>query len=127
MRSIAKIELRFNFKYFDDINELLKTFIDRINPDHKSKIEYSLEDLRNNIFYSVLTDENGDILVDEHENKLLAENGVTDTEVFQNLTQAYMPKNEKIIRDIIIRIDDDITVEQLSEGEKETYPCKDSS
>lgn len=105
--SIAKIELRFNFKYFDDINELLKTFIDRINPDHKSKIEYSLEDLRNNIFYSVLTDENGDILVDEHENKLLAENGVTDTEVFQNLTQAYMPKNEKIIRDIIIRIDDD--------------------
>lgn len=43
----------------------------------------------------MLTDENGDILVDEHENKLLAENGVTDTEVFQNLTQAYMPKNEK--------------------------------
>ena len=124
MRSIAKIELRFNFKYFDDINELLKTFIDRINPDHKSKIEYSLEDLRNNIFYSVLTDENGDILVDEHENKLLAENGVTDTEVFQNLTQAYMPKNEKIIRDIIIRIDDDITVEQLSEGEKKLILVK---
>ena len=122
--SIAKIELRFNFKYFDDINELLKTFIDRINPDHKSKIEYSLEDLRNNIFYSVLTDENGDILVDEHENKLLAENGVTDTEVFQNLTQAYMPKNEKIIRDIIIRIDDDITVEQLSEGEKKLILVK---
>ena len=122
--SIAKIELRFNFKYFDDINELLKTFIDRINPDHKSKIEYSLEDLRNNIFYSVLTDENGDILVDEHENKLLAENGVTDTEVFQNLTQAYMPKNEKIIRDIIIRTDDDITVEQLSEGEKKLILVK---
>ena len=122
--SIAKIELRFNFKYFDDINELLKTFIDRINPDHKSKIEYSLEDLRNNIFYSVLTDENGDILVDEHETKLLAENGVTDTEVFQNLTQAYMPKNEKIIRDIIIRIDDDITVEQLSEGEKKLILVK---
>lgn len=122
--SIAKIELRFNFKYFDDINELLKTFIDRINPDHKSKIEYSLEDLRNNIFYSVLTDENGDILVDEHENKLLAENGVTDTEVFQNLTQAYMPKNEKIIRDIIIRIDDDITVEQLREGEKKLILVK---
>lgn len=122
--SIAKIELRFNFKYFDDINELLKTFIDRINPDHKSKIEYSLEDLRNNIFYSVLTDENGDILVDEHENKLLAENGITDTEVFQNLTQAYMPKNEKIIRDIIIRMDDDITVEQLSEGEKKLILVK---
>ena len=122
--SIAKIELKFNFKYFDDINELLKTFIDRINPDHKSKIESSLEDLRNNIFYSVLTDENGDMLVDEYENKLLDENGVTDTEVFQNLTQAYMPKNEKIIRDIIIRIDDDITVEQLSEGEKKLILVK---
>ena len=122
--SISKIILKFNFKYFDDVNELLKTFINRINPDHKSKIECSLEDLRNNIFYSVLIDENGDILVDENENKLLVENGVTDTEVFQNLTQAYMPKNEKIIRDIIIQIDDDITVEQLSEGEKKLILVK---
>lgn len=122
--SISKIVLKFNFKYFDDVNELLKTFINRINPDHKSKIECSLEDLRNNIFYSVLIDENGDILVDENENKLLVENGVTDTEVFQNLTQAYMPKNEKIIRDIIIQIEDDVTVEQLSEGEKKLILVK---
>ena len=122
--SISKIVLKFNFKYFDDVNELLKTFINRINPNHKSKIECSLEDLRNNIFYSVLTDENGDILVDENENKLLVENGVTDTEVFQNLTQAYIPKNEKIIRDIIIQIDDDVTVEQLSEGEKKLILVK---
>ena len=122
--SISKIVLKFNFKYFDDVNELLKTFINRINPDHKNKIECSLEDLRNNIFYSVLTDENGDILVDENDNKLLVENGITDTEVFQNLTQAYMPKNEKIIRDIVIQIDDDITVEQLSEGEKKLILVK---
>lgn len=114
--SISTIELKFNFKYFDDVNELLKTFINRINPDHKSKIECNLEDLRNSIFYSALTDENG--------NKLLAEIGITDTEVFQNLTQAYMPKNEKIIKDIIIQIDDDITVEQLSEGEKKLILVK---
>ena len=55
--------------------------------------------MRNSIFYSALTDENGNILVDENGNKLLAEIGITDTEVFQNLTQAYMPKNEKIIKD----------------------------
>lgn len=122
--SISKIELKFNFKYFDDVNELLKTFINRINPDHKSKIECNLEDLRNNIFYSVLTDENGNILVDENGNKLLAEIGITDTEVFQNLTQAYMPKNEKIVKDIIIKMDDDITVEQLSEGEKKLILVK---
>lgn len=122
--SISKIELKFNFKYFNDVNKLLKTFIDRINPDHKSKIECSLEDLRNSIFYSVLTDENGNILVDENGNELLAEIGITDTEVFQNLTQAYMPKNEKIIKDIIIKIDDDITVEQLSEGEKKLILVK---
>lgn len=122
--SISTIELKFNFKYFDDVNELLKTFINRINPDHKSKIECNLEDLRNSIFYSVLTDENGNILVDENGNKLLAEIGITDTEVFQNLTQAYMPKNEKIIKDIIIQIDDDITVEQLSEGEKKLILVK---
>ena len=122
--SISKIELKFNFKFFDDVNELLKTFVDRINPDHKSKIECNLEDLRNSIFYSVLTDENGNIRVDENGNKLLAEIGITDTEVFQNLTQAYMPKNEKIIKDIIIQIDDDITVEQLSEGEKKLILVK---
>ena len=122
--SISTIELKFNFKYFDDVNELLKTFINRINPDHKSKIECNLEDLRNSIFYSVLTDENGNIRVDENGNKLLAEIGITDTEVFQNLTQAYMPKNEKIIKDIIIQIDDDITVEQLSEGEKKLILVK---
>lgn len=122
--SISTIELKFNFKYFDDVNELLKTFINRINPDHESKIECNLEDLRNSIFYSVLTDENGNILVDENGNKLLAEIGITDTEVFQNLTQAYMPKNEKIIKDIIIQIDDDITVEQLSEGEKKLILVK---
>lgn len=122
--SISKIVLKFNFKYFDDVNELLKTFIDKINPDHKSKIECSLEELRNSIFYSVLTDENGNILVDENGNKLLAEIGITDTEVFQNLTQAYMPKKEKIIRDIIIQIDDDVTVEQLSEGEKKLILVK---
>lgn len=122
--SISKIVLKFNFKYFDDVNELLKTFIDKINPDHKSKIECSLEELRNSIFYSVLTDENGNILVDENGNKLLAEIGITDAEVFQNLTQAYMPKKEKIIRDIIIQIDDDVTVEQLSEGEKKLILVK---
>ena len=122
--SISTIELKFNFKYFDDVNELLKTFINRINPDHKSKIECNLEDLHNSIFYSALTDENGNILVDENGNKLLAEIGITDTEVFQNLTQAYMPKNEKIIKDIIIQIDDDITVEQLSEGEKKLILVK---
>lgn len=122
--SISTIELKFNFKYFDDVNELLKTFINRINPDHKSKIECNLEDLRNSIFYSAHTDENGNILVDENGNKLLAEIGITDTEVFQNLTQAYMPKNEKIIKDIIIQIDDDITVEQLSEGEKKLILVK---
>lgn len=122
--SISRIELKFNFKYFDDVNELLKTFINRINPDHKSKIECSIEDLRNNIFYSALSDENGNALVDENGNKLLVENGITDTEVFQNLTQAYMPKNEKIIKDIIIQIDNDITVKQLSEGEKKLILVK---
>ena len=30
------------------------------------KIECNLEDLRNSIFYSALTDENGNILVDEN-------------------------------------------------------------
>lgn len=122
--SIAKVELSFNFKYFDNVNELLKAFINRINPDRKSKIEYNLEDLRNKIFCTVLADKNGHILVDKNGSILLVQTGITDMEVFQNLTQAYLPKDEKIIKDIVIKINDDITVEQLSEGEKKLILVK---
>ena len=91
------VELYFDFRYFYEFNELLKAFIDKINPKHKSKVNYRLEELK-----ELATD--GDV--------------INDLEVFRYLTQAYMPKHKKVISRIVIRVNKDITVEQLSEGEK---------
>lgn len=124
INSVSKICLTFSFKHYEKVNELLKAFVDRINPEHKQNMEYSISDLRNAIFYSALTDADGYILVDANGAVLLAENGTNDIEVFQWFTQAYMPKQEKIISNIKIYLTDDITVEQLSEGEKKLILVK---
>jgi len=124
VNSVSKICLAFSFKHYEKVNELLKAFIDRINPDHKLSMEYSIDDLRKTIFYSALTDSDGHVLVDANGALLLAENGTNDIEVFQWFTQAYMPKHEKIISNIKIYLTDDITVEQLSEGEKKLILVK---
>lgn len=114
--AVSKIELSFSFKHFDEVNELLKAFIDRINPEHKAKQTYTLEELKNRLTHETHLDELGNAIVVERE--------IEDLEVFQLLTQAYMPKNDKIIKDIIIEINDGITVQQLSEGEKKLILVK---
>ena len=114
--SIPKIELKFDFKNFDEANELLKTFINRINPKHKIKKKYTLEELKDKITHETH--------LDELDNEVVFETEIEDLDVFRYLTQAYMPKNDKIIKDIIIEIDNDITVEQLSEGEKKLILVK---
>lgn len=124
INDISKITLRFDFRHYDGVNELLKTFIDRINPEHKVQKQYTIDELRASIFHSMLTDENGNILVDENGETLLDDTGITDIEVFRYLTQACMPKQEKIIKDISIYFNDDITIQQLSEGEKKLILVK---
>lgn len=114
--STPQVELRFDFKNFDDANELLKTFINKINPEHKGKNKYTFEELKDKITHETHLDELG--------NEVVFETEIEDLDVFRYFTQAYMPKNDKIIKDIIIEIDDDITVEQLSEGEKKLILVK---
>ena len=114
--SISKIELKFNFRHFDDVNELLKAFINKINPEHEVKKQYTLDGLKQKITHETHLDELG--------NSVVIESEIEDVEVFRYFTQAYIPKNEKIIKDISIKIDDDITVEQLSEGEKKLILVK---
>lgn len=122
--TVSKIILKFDFRHYDAVNDLLKTFIDRINTDHHTIKEYTIDELRNTIFYNVLINDNSNVLVDDNENILLDDTGITDLEVFQYFAQAYMPKKEKIIKDIIIYLNDDITVQQLSEGEKKLILVK---
>lgn len=122
--NVSKIEISYNLRYYDSANDLLKTFIDSINPDHKNSVKYTVESLHKDIFYSALLDEDGNVITDENDEIVLAETGVTDIEVFRNLTQAYMPKQQKIITDIKILFNDNITVQQLSEGEKKLILVK---
>jgi len=124
INTVSKITLRFNFRRYDDVNELLKTFIDRINPEHTAKKDYTIEELKNSIFYSVLADKDGNKIVDANGEKILIDTGITDIEIFRYLTQAYMPKQEKIIMEIMIHLNDDITVQHLSEGEKKLILVK---
>lgn len=124
IKSIEKIEMHFNIEKYATANDLLKTFIDRFNPDHLPKVEYNLTDLAHSIFDTVLRDENGDILLDEDGNIKTEDSGLTDAEVFRFLTQAHMPKNEKIISEITIFLTSDITVHSLSEGEKKLILVK---
>lgn len=114
--SVSRIEMKFDFKHFDDVNELLKAFINKINPDHKSKKEYTIDELKRNITHETHTDELGNVIVGGV--------AIEDLEIFHYFTQAYMPKNEKIIKEIVIEINEGITVEQLSEGEKKLILVK---
>lgn len=124
INTVSKITLKFNFSHYGDVNELLKTFIDRINPEHTAKKDYTIEELKNSIFYSAIADEDGNTIVDANGERILVDTGITDIEVFRYLTQAYMPKQEKIITEIKIYLNDDITVQQLSEGEKKLILVK---
>ena len=98
---VSKIKMVFDFNFFDSSNELLKAFINKINQKHNSDIEYGLDDLKGKIGSTA-----------------------DDAETFQQLMQAYMPKYRKIIKEIKIYINDNITIEQLSEGEKKLILVK---
>ena len=121
---IDRIRVTFNFRHYPSSNELLKSFIDRINPKHVSVKIYSRGELSQGVFYDLLTDENGDVLVDENGDALLVDSGITDLEVFRYLTQASIPPKDRLITGITISINGGITVQQLSEGEKKLILVK---
>lgn len=103
IKAVSIIELSFDFRHFEDTNELLKAFINKINPLKKSEVQYGLDELKT--------------LVSRDEI-------INELEVFRYLTQAYMPKHKKIISRIAIKVNGGITVEQLSEGEKKLILVK---
>lgn len=121
---IDRIRVTFSFRHYPSSNELLKSFIDRINPEHVSVKIYSRDELSQGVFYDLLTDENGDVLVDENGDALLVDSGITDLEVFRYLTQASIPPKDRLITGITISINGGITVQQLSEGEKKLILVK---
>lgn len=120
-----KIVLEFNFSnYSNGKNEQLKAFIDRINPTHSTVFEGSVEEIKKSIFQDKLCDEKGNDLVDENNNVLYVDSGYTDQMVFNSLVQSHMANKDKIITKIEIHFNDNLTTEQLSEGEKKLILVK---
>lgn len=112
IKSVSKVELSFNYKYYDDVNESLIKFIDRINPDRVARKEYSIIDLKGLVSQVVpREDKSEDTIID-------------DRRILGNFVQACMPKYTKIITEIKIGINDNLTVKQLSEGEKKLILVK---
>lgn len=124
INEVTKVSISFDFRHYDDMNVLLQAFIDRINPTHKARIDFTIQELKNNIFYDILSNENKNAILFGSDTRIKVDSGITDMEVFRYFTQAFMQKKEKIITDITISLNDNITVQQLSEGEKKLILVK---
>lgn len=126
IRTVDRITIGFNMRYYYNCNnELLKAFIDRINPNHETIKEFSLVDLKRiTSENTVLAEEHGDQIVFGNDTHILIGNGLSDQELFQYLVQANMPKSEKMISHIQIAFNGGITTDQLSEGEKKLVLVK---
>lgn len=99
---VLNVLISFDFKkYAKNNNSIVKSFIDRINPEHLSEIRNSLGDWK-----SIITDFND------------------SNQVYNLLMQAFMPKKYKIITNIEIVFNNGLTLESLSEGEKKLILTK---
>lgn len=116
IKFVSKIELEFDFRHLDEANDLLKDFIGKIKPAHATTQEYSIDEIKERITRVIDRDEFGRDVVKHVD--------VEERNLFWLLTQACMPKNKKVIKDIIITVNDGITVAQLSEGEKKLILVK---
>ena len=116
IKEVSTIKMTFDFTHFHEANDLLKSFIDKINPKHEAKHGYSLADLKKRITRETHRNELGKEIV-EHV-------GVNDLTTFRLLAQACMPKYKKIISEIVITVNRNVTVERLSEGEKKLILVK---
>lgn len=76
-------------------------FVKRINPDNKESVKLTLQELKENLNYIT-----------------------SEIDFFKYLSAAYMPKDDKLIKSIRININNDITTDSLSEGEKKLILIK---
>lgn len=104
---IKHVRITFDFKDYDkNTNNLLKNFINTINPNQDKGKEYTIQEWRTNV------------------NSLVVNSEAEPIETFNYLMQAFMPKTFKIIEKIQILFSNGITLESLSEGEKKLILIK---
>lgn len=101
------IEIDYSNENYDkNRNEILKAFVERINPEREDVCAYTLDELRKLISNSV---DNFD---------------AEPKEVFNMLMLAFMPKDLKLISGIRILLEDGEAVQFFSEGEKKLILIK---
>lgn len=101
IREINAIEFHFNTKEIRRYkSNPVVSFVRSLNPDNKETISITEID------------------------KLKALVSGYEKDFFKNLIAAYMPKDSKLITDIRIKFNDDLTPESLSEGEKKLILIK---
>lgn len=102
-----KIKIDFDYSFYEkNRNQLLKAFIDKINPQKEDSLIYSIWEWKS--------------LISDAPLYFFAQSN----EVFNNLMLAYMPKDMKLISDVFIFFEDRNIVESLSEGEKKLILIK---
>lgn len=103
INSIENIEFDFNLNKLEVYeNALLKTFVTVLSRNGARSVEYTYNSLKEAEMISQLP----------------------DSEKFNLFVQAFMPKADKIITDIKIHINNCLTTEALSEGEKKLILVK---
>lgn len=99
IKKVGKIKIDFVKKNYEKYNDNKAL---RLVRDIDIKAEYELEDLK----------------------KSLLEKGYIADDLYKYLYLAYSPKDSKIINDIVIEFNDNLTVTDLSEGEKKLLLIK---
>lgn len=103
----VQIRIKFNYESYDkNKNLLLKSFTDKINPEKKTELIYTISDWKK--------------LISDEDSFFSAESNT----IFNNFMLAYMPKDFKLIEDIRIYKDDIDLMDALSEGEKKLILIK---
>lgn len=100
IKKINSIKFQFNKSNYDNYSESpVKNFIKNID----AKSEYSISDLK----------------------KVIAKHNYTTSEVYKNLYIAFTPDKKKMLENIILKFNDEnLEVEDLSEGEKKLLLIK---
>lgn len=112
----CRISMSFNLQNILKCNNLLlKTFVQKINPNNSEEETYGFIE-----FYSALFDEvsKEEITLALGSGEFVSSSNLNINEISNNIVNAFMPKRDKLISNIRIVLPDGVENGNLSEGEK---------
>ena len=102
IHTVNSVKIEFDTKKINSwADNPVVYFVKQLNPENKKSIEITIDELKSRLSY--LTNQ---------------------LDFFRYLTAAFMPKDDKLITDIQINFNNNLTLESLSEGEKKLLLVK---